>query len=177
VRRDEWDSPLVSLLAHEIKKDDPGQDVVLDRLLDLLVVAAVRTWFARDEAVAPAWWRASNDPIVGPMLRLVHDRPDELWTIASLAREVGVSRANLARRFHDLVGEPPIAYLTRWRLALAADLLAEPDATIASIASRVGYGSAFALSTAFKRHHGMSPREHRARAAAAQQRLDELSAL
>ncbi|MFN0092692.1 MAG: AraC family transcriptional regulator [Acidimicrobiales bacterium] len=161
VRGNDWDSPLVELLGQEIVKNDPGQDVVLDRLLDLLVVAVVRAWCTRQDSAAPGWWRASNDPIVGHALRLIHNRPDEPWTIATLAHEVGVSRANLARRFHDLVGVPPIGYLTRWRLALAADLLANPDATIAAVAQQVGYSSAFALSTAYKRHHGLSPRQHR----------------
>ncbi len=164
VRREDWDNPLVEVLGAEIAKDDPGQPVVLDRLLDLLVVSAVRTWFSRQHSNAPAWWRASHDPVVGPALRLVHDRPTEPWTIATLAREVGVSRANLARRFNDLVGEPPIGYLTRWRLALAADYLADPDTSITSVAERVGYSSAYALSTAFKRHHGISPRQHRSEA-------------
>lgn len=85
----------------------------------------------------------------------------------SLAREVGVSRAAFARRFTELVGEPPMSYLTGWRLALAADLLSDPATTLASAAHRVGYSSAFALSTAFKRVRGVSPREYRVGAAAA----------
>jgi AraC-like DNA-binding protein len=85
--------------------------------------------------------------------------------VASLAAETGISRATLARRFSELVGEPPIKFLTGWRLALAADLLSEPGATIGSVAAQVGYGSSFALSTAFKRERGISPQEHRARAA------------
>lgn len=86
--------------------------------------------------------------------------------MAELARATNVSRAALARRFTDLVGEPPMAYLAGWRLALAADLLREPDATVGAVAKRVGYGSSFALSAAFKRVRGISPSEHRARAAA-----------
>ena len=82
--------------------------------------------------------------------------------MASLAAATGVSRAALARRFTGLVGEPPMAFLTGWRLALAADLLRDPDATVQSVARQVGYASPFALSTAFKRARGVSPREHRA---------------
>jgi AraC-like DNA-binding protein len=85
--------------------------------------------------------------------------------VAELASKVGISRAALARRFTELVGEPPMAYLTGWRLAVAADLLAEPDATVAAVARQVGYGSAFALSAAFKRVRGVSPQEYRARLA------------
>jgi len=158
---DALDSPLIPLLASEIVRDEPGQEVVLDRLLDLLLVAVLRVWFARPEADAPAWYRADNDPVVGRALRMLHHNPAHPWTVASLAAAIGVSRAALARRFTDLVGEPPMAYLTGWRLALAADLLREPDATIGSVAHQVGYGSPFALSTAFKRVRGVSPKQHR----------------
>jgi AraC-like DNA-binding protein len=158
---DSWDSPLVSLLNDEIVRDAPGQDVVLDRLLDLLLIAVLRTWFSRPEARPPAWYQALGDPVVGPVLRLLHNDPAHPWTVALLAAKAGASRAALARRFTDLVGEPPMAYLTSWRLAVAADLLRDPDATIAAVARRVGYGSPFALSTAFKRAHGVSPQEYR----------------
>jgi AraC-like DNA-binding protein len=153
--------PLVSLLSCEIGKDEPGQEAVLDRLLDLLLIAVLRHWFARPEAAAPGWYRAYGDRVVGRALRMLHDDPARHWTVASLAAAAGVSRAALARRFTDLVGEPPMAYLTRWRLALAADLLRETDATLQAVARQVGYGSAFALSTAFKRVRGVSPRDHR----------------
>ncbi|MER7893832.1 AraC family transcriptional regulator [Micromonospora sp. NPDC094482] len=161
VRHDSWDSPLVPLLATEIVKDDPGQEAVLDRLLDLLLIATLREWFAQPGAEAPAWYTAHGDPVVGKALRLLHNNPAQPWTVASLAAQTGVSRAALARRFTALVGEPPMSYLTEWRLALAADLLREPDATVGAVAHRVGYGSSFALSTAFKRRRGMSPRQHR----------------
>ncbi len=160
----QWDSPLIPLLVAEVVKDDPGQSAVLDRLLDLLLIAFLREWLARPEAEAPAWYRAQGDPIVGEALRMMYDRPDHSWTVASLAAEAGASRAALARRFHDLVGEPPMTFLTGWRVALAADLLREPDATVGSVARRVGYSSPFALSTAFKRIRGVSPKEHRVRA-------------
>ncbi|MFD0549581.1 AraC family transcriptional regulator [Streptomyces rectiviolaceus] len=160
-----WDCPLTPLLADEIAKDEPGQDVVLDRLLDLLMIATLRAWFSRPEAEAPAWYRAMGDPVVGQAIRLLQDDPAHPWTIAALAAKAGVSRAALARRFTELVGEPPMAYLTGWRLALAADLLRDGEQTIAAIARRVGYGSAFALSSAFKRVYGVSPQEHRSRAA------------
>ena len=166
LRREDWRSPLVELLADEIVRDEPGQEAMLDRLLDLLLIAALRAWFARPEAEAPAWYRAQADPIVGRALKLLQHHPAEPWTIASLAAELGLSRAALARRFTELVGEPPMAFLTSWRLALAADLLLEPGATIGAVAQQVGYSSAFALSTAFKRERGVSPSAHRAAAAA-----------
>ncbi|MFF0221996.1 AraC family transcriptional regulator [Streptomyces sp. NPDC004629] len=162
---DVWECPLTPFLAQEIVRDEPGQVVVLDRLLDLLVIAALRAWFARPDAAAPAWYRALADPVVGRALRLLQDEPAHPWTVASLAAEAGVSRAALARRFTDLVGEPPMSYLTGWRLALAADLLRDTDDTLAATARKVGYGSSFALSTAFKRVYGVSPQKHRGRAA------------
>jgi AraC-like DNA-binding protein len=154
-------SVLISLLAQEIGRDDPGQEVVLDRMLDLLLIHTLRAWFARPESRAPAWYQADGDPVVGRALKMIHNHPAHPWTVASLADRVGVSRAAFARRFHDLVGEPPMTFLTGWRLALAADLLRESDATIGSVAEQVGYGSAFALSTAFKRVRGMSPQQYR----------------
>jgi AraC-like DNA-binding protein len=163
---DEWESPLVGLLADEIVKDDPGQEAVLDRLLDLLLIAVLRAWFARPDGDAPGWYRAYSDPVVGKALRLIHDDPARPWTVAELAAEAGVSRAALARRFTELVGEPPMTFLTDWRLSLAADLLLEPDATIGSVAYRVGYSTPFALSTAFKRVRGISPKQHRVAAMA-----------
>ncbi|MDG4865867.1 AraC family transcriptional regulator [Streptomyces sp. T-3] len=159
-------NPLVPLLAQEIHRDEPGQELVLDRLLDLLFVSVLRAWLAEPGAGAPAWYRAQSDPTVGPALRLLHDNPGQAWTVDSLARKVGVSRAGLARRFTAVVGEPPMAYLASWRLTLAADLLRDPEMTVATAAHRVGYSSAFALSSAFKRVRGMSPQEYRTSRAA-----------
>jgi AraC-like DNA-binding protein len=163
---DAWESPLVGLLAEEIVKDDPGQEAVLDRLLDLLLIAVLRAWFARPDADAPTWYRAYSDPVVGKALRLIHNDPAHPWTVAELAAEAGVSRAALARRFTELVGEPPMKFVTDWRLSLAADLLLEPGATIGSVAYQVGYASPFALSNAFKRVRGISPQQHKLAAAA-----------
>jgi AraC-like DNA-binding protein len=162
----EIDAPLVDLLAGEIARDELGQEAVLDRLLDLLLIATLRAWLAVEGADAPGWYRASTDPIVGRALRMLQHHPEHRWTVASLASEVGASRAALARRFTELVGEPPMTFLTGWRLALAADLLLSPGATIGSVARQVGYGSPYALSTAFKRHRGVSPRQHRLAATA-----------
>ena len=161
LRDDDWDTPLIPLLAAEIAVDEPGQEAVLDRVLDLLLIAVLRAWFAPPDADAPGWYRAYADPIVGPALRMMHNNPAHSWTVAELADATGASRAALARRFSDLVGEPPMTFLTGWRIALAADLLLEAGETIGSVARRVGYGSPFALSTAFKRVRGVSPDQHR----------------
>ncbi len=161
LREDAWESPLIPLLGAEIVRDEPGQEVILDRLLDLLLIAVLRAWFSRPEAEAPTWYRALSDPVVGPAVRMLHNNPGHPWTVAALAARIGVSRAALARRFQELVGDPPMTYLTNWRLDLAADLLLERDATIGAVARQVGYSSPFALSTAFKRVRGISPQQHR----------------
>ncbi|PZF80467.1 AraC family transcriptional regulator [Jiangella anatolica] len=154
--------PMLQFVADEIADERPGQQVVLDRLLDLMLVSTLRGWFDRPQARAPHWYRRLDDSPVSRALRLLHDDPGRAWTVASLAAATGVSRALLARDFTAQVGEPPMSYLTGWRLAMAADLLRETDATIEAIARRVGYGSAFALSAAFKRRRGLTPSQHRA---------------
>ncbi|AFC52382.1 MULTISPECIES: AraC family transcriptional regulator [Mycobacterium] len=161
LRADEWDSPLVPLLASEAGRGGPGQEAYLDRLLDLLLIGVLRIWFDND-VNAPAWWHAERDAVVGPALKLIYSNPAHPWTVANLAAAVGASRAAFARRFTEQVGEPPIAFLTGWRLALAADLLRSSQATIAAVAREVGYATPFALSTAFKRAYGVSPNTHRA---------------
>ncbi|GAA2422358.1 AraC family transcriptional regulator [Actinomadura vinacea] len=139
----------------------PGRQVVLDRLLDWLLVCTLRDWFDRPEAIRPGWYQALSDPVVGPALRAVHDAPARPWTLASLAAAAHASRTTLARRFTELVGEPPLAYLTGWRMALAAERLADPSATVAAVAREVGYTDAFAFSSAFKRTLGKSPTAYR----------------
>ena len=149
-------------LAAEVAADTPGQQVVLDRLLDWMLVCTLREWFDRPGGEPPAWCAAQRDPVVGDALRLLHAEPAAPWTVSSLADRTGVSRSTLAKRFADLVGEPPLTYLTRWRMTLAADLLVEREAaTVAEIARAVGYSDAFGFSAAFKRVRGVSPSEFR----------------
>ncbi len=163
----DWDSPLVPLLCEEVVKDEPGQAAVLDRLLDLLLTAVLKAWFAKQDASRPEWWRSQGDRIVERALRIMHDDPAHPWTLDKLAAESGASRASLARRFHDLVGEPPMTFLKNWRMAMAADLLCQPDETVATVAEKVGYATPFAFSSAFKRVRGMSPQQHRVSALSA----------
>lgn len=151
--------PLLALMAAEAAGSEPGRQVVLDRMLDLLLVRALRSWFARAEAEPPAGYRALDDPRIGRALRALHERPARPWTVASLAAEAGLSRAAFARRFTALVGRPPLAYLTEWRMVLAADLLRAPGASVAAVARKVGYSDGFAFSNAFKRVRGVAPSE------------------
>jgi AraC-like DNA-binding protein len=155
-------------LAAEVAVDAPGQQVVLDRLLDWMLVCTLREWFDRPGGEPPAWWAAQRDPVAGDALRLLHADPAAPWTVSSLAARIGVSRSTLAKRFTDLVGEPPLTYLTRWRMALAADLLVERNTeTVAGIAQAVGYSDPFGFSAAFKRIRGVNPTEFRRTAIAA----------
>ena len=151
---------IIDVLLEEMLRDAPGQDAVLDRILDVVLVEALRAWFALPGSPVPAWYVAQSDPIVGQALRLMHEQPESPWTVASLAVACSVSRATFARRFAELVGDAPMTYLTEWRLALAADLLREPGVTLGSVARQVGYGTPYALSAAFKRVRGASPREY-----------------
>ncbi|GAC70556.1 AraC family transcriptional regulator [Gordonia soli] len=155
------DDPLIAMMELEIVRDAPAQEAVLNRLLDLILVTALRRSMESGQAQTPAWYAAHNDPIVGHALRLLHNNIERPWTVASLASATGVSRAVLARRFTELVGEPPMGYLANWRVSVASELLADSGSTLAAIAARVGYGTPFALSAAFKRHRGMSPADYR----------------
>lgn len=163
--RKEWESPLVPLLCEEVVKDEPGQAAVLDRLIDLLVTAILKAWFAQRESNAPDWCRHQGDRVVEHTLRAIHDDPARNWTMETLSSEVGTSRASLARRFNEIVGEPPMTFLKNWRMALAADLLCQPNQSVATVAYQVGYATPYAFSAAFKRVRGISPQEHRASAA------------
>ncbi|MFD8549690.1 AraC family transcriptional regulator [Streptomyces sp. NPDC059649] len=146
----------LDLLATQATRDEPGQDAVLDRLLDLLLVLALRAWCAATQT-APAWYQALSDPAIGQALRLLHQQPAHRWTVAELAARVGTSRAAFAARFTALVGQPPLTYLTSWRMTLAADLLRNAETTVAAVAREVGYEDPFAFSVAFKRNRGVSP--------------------
>jgi AraC-like DNA-binding protein len=154
---------LTGLLTDAAERDEPGQDAVVHRVLDLVLVDAVRAWLVRPDSPTPDWYQGRTDPVVRTALQLMHEQPARAWTVAALAAECGSSRAGFARRFRRAVGRPPVEYLTEWRLSLAADLLQDPDTTLDAIARAVGYGSGFALSAAFKRVRGVTPRPRRGR--------------
>jgi AraC-like DNA-binding protein len=150
---------LVSLLAGELGGRQAGARAAVARLIDILLIHVVRAWSA--DAESPSWLHALHDPVVGRALAELHARPDEPWTVASLAAEVHLSRATLARRFTELVGEPPLAYLTRWRMDLAARRLKDTTEPVQTIARAVGYTSEYAFNRAFSRHSGQPPGRYR----------------
>jgi AraC-like DNA-binding protein len=158
---EETDAGLRALLERELTDPGLGHESALDRILDLLLLHLVRAWAHRPATRQASWVTGTGDPVVARALTLLHEDPAAPWTVAELARRVHVSRATLAARFRTAVGQPPMAYLTGWRLALAADRLAETTATTATIAAEVGYSSAFTFSTAFTRAYGQSPTAYR----------------
>jgi AraC-like DNA-binding protein len=147
----------MDLLAREMLQDDPGQQTLLDRLLDVALVQVLREHFAAQGPGAPAWFRASGDAQIGPVLRAVHDDPGRRWTVEELAAEAMLSRAAFARRFTAQLGVAPLAYLTGWRMALARERLRDSDDGIAAVADALGYASEFSFAAAFKRQHGVAP--------------------
>jgi AraC-like DNA-binding protein len=157
------DGTLVGLLERELASDDPATQAVVDRLLDVLVISTIRSWVNDPNRAGEATWLTCNDPLVARALEFLHAEPAAQWTVESLARRVNTSRASLAARFRKSVGEPPMAYLTRWRLTIAGDLLHSPGATVSEVARSVGYNNAYTFSTAFKRHAGATPSEFRLR--------------
>lgn len=159
---------IVALLAGEIGVREAGARAAVARLIDLLLIAAIRRWAdEQPEGASPSWLTALRDPVIGRVLALLHDRPGGQWTLEKLAGEVHVSRATLARRFAEEVGEPPLAYLSSWRMRIAAQRLKHTTDTVESIAREVGYTSEYAFNRAFSRHRGQPPGRYRQLARAA----------
>lgn len=155
--------PLIAGLADEVADENPGQQVVLDRYLDLLLVQALRSHFARRDANVPGWYRGLRDEPVSAALRAIHERPAEPWTVEMLAATAQLSRAAFARRFAEVVGQAPQTYVTGWRMQLAKDRLRDPTASLAAVAAEVGYANAYAFAAAFKREVGEPPGRWRTR--------------
>jgi AraC-like DNA-binding protein len=147
---------VIGLLSSELATSAPGQQTVLDRLLDVLLVLAMRACFQRNEH-APRWYQASADPRLGPALSAMHSDPARPWTVPNLAAISGLSRAAFARIFQLALGQAPMQYLTEWRMTLARDQLRAGDLTLAQIGELTGYASPYAFAAAFRRHHGVPP--------------------
>jgi AraC-like DNA-binding protein len=163
------DDPLrnvITLLSRELLSTEPAQQIVLDRLLDLLLVLAIRSDFRRS-ATAPRWYRAAADPRLGAALQAMHENAAHPWTVPELAALSGLSRAAFARAFRDALGQAPMQYLTEWRMTLARDQLRTGGGSLDRIAEDIGYGSPFAFAAAFRRHHGEPPGTWRKRERAA----------
>jgi AraC-like DNA-binding protein len=148
----------VGLLGAEIAEPVPGTSAGVSALLDLLLVYMLRAWFDDRSADSPTGWPAAlADPAVSTALQAMHTEPGASWTVQRLAESAGLSRTVFAQRFTALVGRPPLAYLTWWRMTLAAKLLRETDAPLSTVARRCGYASEFAFAKAFKRELCVAP--------------------
>lgn len=152
----------VELLGMELEERQPGSDAIVTSLLDTLLLYILRAWWQRDGSTRPTGWSAAlADPAVASALRAIHGDPAHPWTVEELGARGGLSRAAFARRFTALVGEPPLAYLTWWRMTTASRLLRADDTPLRRIAQRTGYTSEFAFAKAFKREFGVAPGQYR----------------
>jgi AraC-like DNA-binding protein len=147
----------LSLMAAEAKELRPGSEAVITRLGDILVIQAIRTWIELDAAAQTGWLGALKDRQIGHAISLIHRDPAQNWTVASLADEVAMSRSAFAGRFTELVGEPAMQYVARWRMQLAVSMLEDERVTVGELSDRLGYRSEAAFSRAFKRIIGISP--------------------
>ncbi len=152
---------LLSAGVRESFRAEPGSGTALAKLAELLFVDAMRRYVADLPPDRHGWFAALRDAHIGRALSLMHESPSRDWTVEELAREVALSRSALAERFTTLIGEPPMQYLKRWRLGIAARTLRAGNEHIGRIADRCGYESEAAFTRAFKREFGMPPREWR----------------
>jgi AraC-like DNA-binding protein len=164
IRVDAWSSPemdwiqsTLRLITCEARELRAGGETVITRLADILVIQAIRSWIADDPAGQSGWLGALRDRQIGRALTLIHRDPGQQWTLESLASKLGMSRSAFAARFTQLVGEPPMHYVARWKMHSALQWLREGKPSLADLAARLGYESEAAFSRAFKRFNGISP--------------------
>ena len=153
--------PMLQLLSHEAQNPLDGSGSIIGHLTGIIFVQAVRAWIESQPQGHGGWLGALRDKQISSALNLMHKEPNVAWTIARLASEVGMSRSPFATRFTSLVGEPPLAYLTKWRMNLAAGYLRDDQISIREVAERVGYESQASFTNAFKRSFSRSPREYK----------------
>jgi AraC-like DNA-binding protein len=156
---------LVQLVRDESRATRPAREVVLARLLEVLLIEALRA--AAGTSATPGLIRGLADERLAIAIRQMHEHPTKAWTVAELAGEAALSRSTFFERFNRAVGVPPMEYLLGWRMALAKNLLVRDEVTVAEVASSVGYSSASTFSVAFTRHVGMPPTHYARQRAAA----------
>jgi AraC-like DNA-binding protein len=157
-----WLEAILRRMVSESALERPGQRVALSRLTEVLFVEVLRNWIASLSPGQGGWLGAISDPHIGPALKLIHENPEQSWTLSDLGHRVGLGRSVFSARFTRLVGQSMYRYVIERRMAEAAFLLETSDEPIARIASRVGYETAAAFSKLFHRYHGLSPGRYRA---------------
>jgi AraC-like DNA-binding protein len=153
----DWLQSTLRFMAAEARELRPGGETVITRLADILVIQAIRSWLVQDPVTRTGWLGALQDKQIGSAISRIHREPARSWTVGELAAEAAMSRSAFAARFADLVGEPPMHYVTRWRMHVALTRLHEADVSIVELANRLGYQSEAAFSRAFKRFIGVPP--------------------
>ncbi|RKG91875.1 AraC family transcriptional regulator [Corallococcus terminator] len=156
-----WVESIIQLVASEMEAGRPGHEIVATRLADVLFIHALRAHVEAFPAEKGGWLRALEDPQLGRVLQQLHERPRHPWTVESMAKLASMSRSTFAERFQKVIGESPLTYLTGWRMHTASRLMANPDASLTTIAEAVGYETDSAFGKAFKRHVGKTPGEYR----------------
>ena len=159
-----WLGQFIRLATMESAEKRAGGEGVLAKLSELMFIEVIRRYLADLPPERAGWLAGLRDPFVGKALSFMHARPTHAWTIETLAKDVGLSRSVLAERFADLVGMPPMHYLAKWRMQIAAGLLGRGNANIATVAAEVGYASEAAFSRAFKKMVGVPPSDWRRQA-------------
>lgn len=154
---DRWLSDTLRFIAREAEALKPGGETIITRLADILAVQMVRHWIESTSETTAGWLAALRDERLGRAIAAIHRTPAASWTLATLAREAAMSRSTFAARFTEVVGEPAMRYVAKWRLGLARQELRESDDALPLIAERYGYSSEAAFCRAFKREFGVSP--------------------
>ncbi len=152
-----WLQSTLRLMAAEARELRPGGEAVITRLGDIVVIQAIRAWLSTDPSARTGWLGALQDPQIGRAITLIHRDPARAWTVASLAGELAMSRSAFSARFTELVGEPAMQYVTRWRMHVGLHALTDEGVTVGQLADRLGYGSEAAFARAFKRVMGVPP--------------------
>lgn len=152
-----WLQSTLGFIAREARELRPGGETVITHLADILIIQAIRSWIDSAPEANQGWLAALRDKQVGRALAAIHRQPEKLWTVDSLAQEIGMSRSGFSARFTNLVGESVKRYLTHWRMQLARSQLMETSVSLTVLADRLGYQSEAAFCRAFKRVFGVPP--------------------
>lgn len=154
-------SPLIDIIRQETQNMNLAAEAIISRCADIMVITAIRKYLQQADESSISWLNALNDDRIGAAVQLIHDHPDKHWSLNDLAQQVAMSRTSFAQQFKQLIGAPPMDYLTEWRMSLAYSKLQNSKAPIISIALDVGYQSESAFSRAFKKVIGRNPSEVR----------------